>query len=133
MLQFSQSARRAVLLLIAFAATAAGWEISARAGEKTLWAWHSGAQSSSDQFMVTFYAEVADPMPHYELDTLIDPLYLQFDHSELLYGIYYRNWYKGTREGFVSGVNYKAKYYLYDPESQSYNYLPGLDVDWTQE
>jgi hypothetical protein len=132
MIPISHSARRAALLLIAFATAAAGWEASALAGEREFWASHNGAQSSSDQFMVIFEFEAAYPMPHWVLDTDIDPLYLQWDHSQLLYGIYYANWYTGTRAGFVSGVKYKAKLYWYDPVTQEFDYQQGKDDIWTE-
>jgi hypothetical protein len=103
-----------VLLLIAFATAAAGWEASALAGEQPFsWAtW--GTERDNDEIMVTFEVwDPSPPMPHFVLDETIPALYLDHDHSELIAPpSYYKNVYDGIRGGFVSGKTYRASWYL---------------------
>lgn len=134
MIQFSQSARRAVLLLNAFATVAAGWEAPALAGSHMLTTYTEGALDDDDQFMVTFYVwDTSPPMPHWVLDTTIDPLYLTYTNSELIYPpSYYKNYYSGTRSWFVTGKLYNAKLYYCNDALGSWNYLPQWDTYWTE-
>ena len=134
MIQFTHSARRAVLLLIALATATAAWESTALAGEKYFNAHHDGALSNDTQFMVTFYVyDTAPPMPHWVLDTSIEALYLEYSVSDLIVApSYYANWYNGTRSGFINNTQYTAKLYYYDTATENWIYVSGQDISWLE-